>query len=156
MASSIGVSPVQPKAKLCQKCGRDVAHTKRLKDAHGHYWCTDCGAPGDLSGSSISGLVSPCPRCHAPTHATQMIRKDGKYVCPACASGNGKRKRKRAAVYASTPDSAAAETADRLAAALHHGRADAAPDADRTRRMLVIVTVLLLAAAGAYHLLGGA
>lgn len=29
-------------AKICCKCGANVAGQKRLKDHHGNYWCADC------------------------------------------------------------------------------------------------------------------
>ena len=31
-------------AKICCKCGADVAGRKRLKDHHGNYWCAACSA----------------------------------------------------------------------------------------------------------------
>ena len=71
--------------KLCHKCGKDVTHDRRMKDGKGHYWCADCGAV-DAS-INTSGLIAPCPKCHTPTHAKQLIRKDGIYVCEACATG---------------------------------------------------------------------
>lgn len=129
--------------KLCSKCGRDITHERRLKDAHGHYWCSDCGVPPEL-GATASGLISPCPKCHAPTHATQMMRKNGVYVCLACASGQKRKKGSgvHPAVHADEHGSAAA--------VVHHEMSDE----DRAKRNKVILAVcLIIAGAVVYYLM---
>lgn len=77
-------------AKRCTKCHKDLTGAKRLKDAKGQYWCPDCGV-GDTTttGSGVSSLMSPCAKCKASVHATDLIRdpKTGSYICQNCSAG---------------------------------------------------------------------
>ena len=73
--------------KRCTKCQKDLAGAKRLKDSKGQYWCPECGV--GATPASGTNLVSPCPKCHTPVHAAQLVRdpKSGSYVCEHCAAG---------------------------------------------------------------------
>lgn len=73
--------------KRCIKCGADVTGQQRMKNAKGEYWCMNCGAKEESASTTPANLISPCPRCKQPVHAAQLVRKDGQYVCEACASG---------------------------------------------------------------------
>lgn len=74
--------------KRCVKCGVDVTGQQRMKNAKGEYWCMNCGAKEEVA--KPADLVSPCPLCKQPVHAANLVRKDGQYVCEACATGTGK------------------------------------------------------------------
>lgn len=70
--------------KRCIKCGADVTGQQRMKNAKGEYWCMDCGAKEEAAKTAT--LVNPCPVCHTPVHAANLVRKDGRYVCESCAT----------------------------------------------------------------------
>ena len=48
-------------AKICCKCGADVAGKKRLKDHNGQYWCADCAHEDEKKKRMIDGGV--CAGC---------------------------------------------------------------------------------------------
>lgn len=70
--------------KRCVKCGVDVTGQQRMKNARGEYWCMNCG--GKEQSTQSASLMNPCPTCKQPVHAANLVRKDGQYVCEACAS----------------------------------------------------------------------
>ena len=48
-------------AKICCKCGADVAGKKRLKDHHGAYWCADCSADDEKRKRLLdNGICAGC------------------------------------------------------------------------------------------------
>lgn len=48
-------------AKICCKCGADVAGRKRMKDHHGAYWCADCSSADEKRRRLIeSGICAGC------------------------------------------------------------------------------------------------
>jgi len=69
-------------AKICCKCGADVAGKKRMKDHHGAYWCADCARDDEKKKRMIEGGV--CVGCgdffqpHAITVVGQAV------YCKAC------------------------------------------------------------------------
>ncbi len=58
-------------AKICCKCGADVAGRKRLKDHHGNYWCADCSAADQKRQRLIEqGICAGCGDAFQPPELT--------------------------------------------------------------------------------------
>jgi len=69
-------------SKLCCKCGADVTHIKRMKDAQGRYWCYDCGAADEMHRDASSLVV--CPTCKKAYPPRRMVKHGELYVCTHC------------------------------------------------------------------------
>jgi formylmethanofuran dehydrogenase subunit E len=81
-STKLDASETPTGAKRCIQCGRDVSHSKRMKDSRGRYWCYDCGAADQArKGSS---LMTPCAKCGKPTAPQDLHRSGEQYVCGAC------------------------------------------------------------------------
>src|SRR5687767_7350054 len=48
-------------AKICCKCGVDVAGKKRVKDRQGNYWCADCSRADEKRKRLVEGGI--CAGC---------------------------------------------------------------------------------------------
>ena len=48
-------------AKICCKCGCDVAGKKRIKDSQGQYWCADCNLADERKRRLVEGGI--CAGC---------------------------------------------------------------------------------------------
>ena len=48
-------------AKICCKCGVDVAGKKRVKDHQGNYWCADCSRADEKRKRLVEGGI--CAGC---------------------------------------------------------------------------------------------
>ena len=48
-------------AKICCKCGIDVAGKKRVKDRQGNYWCADCSRADEKRKRLVEGGI--CAGC---------------------------------------------------------------------------------------------
>jgi hypothetical protein len=76
--SKTGVLCVMPSttiagAKICCKCGADVAGKKRLKDHSGNYWCADCNLADEKRKRLLEmGICSACGQ-HFPGHDLTLI-----------------------------------------------------------------------------------
>ena len=69
-------------AKICCKCGADVAGKKRLKDHHGHYWCADCAKEDEKQKRLVEGgICSGCGDFFQP-HAITVVGH--KVYCQRC------------------------------------------------------------------------
>lgn len=68
--------------KHCIQCGRDVSHSKRMKDSRGRYWCFDCGAADEARKGN--GLMTRCAKCGRPTLPQHLYRSGENYVCGDC------------------------------------------------------------------------
>ena len=69
-------------AKICCKCGADVAGKKRLKDHHGNYWCQDCSLADEKRKRLISGGV--CAGCGEQFQAQQLTLIGNETFCRPC------------------------------------------------------------------------
>jgi membrane associated rhomboid family serine protease len=69
-----------PAVKVCVKCGRDVAHEKRVKDPQGRYYCAACyegtkkAAAGATAGA-VSGAATGAPGGGGEAGAEQDVLK---------------------------------------------------------------------------------
>lgn len=72
----------QAGTKRCIQCGRDVTHSKRMKDSRGHYWCYECGAADEARKGH--GLMTPCAQCGKPTPPQHLHRTGQRYLCGDC------------------------------------------------------------------------
>ncbi|HZN66742.1 MAG TPA: hypothetical protein VFB66_15735 [Tepidisphaeraceae bacterium] len=68
-------------AKICCKCGADVAGQKRMKDSAGQYWCVDCAKADEKKKKLIEGGI--CAECgqHFPRHDLNIVG-DSAYCRP--------------------------------------------------------------------------
>ena len=69
-------------AKLCCKCGTDVAGKKRLKDHDGRYWCADCSAADEKRKRLIAGGI--CAGCGETFHGPGLTLIGDNTYCKPC------------------------------------------------------------------------
>jgi hypothetical protein len=69
-------------AKICCKCGRDVAGKKRLKDHSGRYWCADCGNSDEKRKRLIEGGI--CAHCGEAFHGHELTVIGDSTFCKRC------------------------------------------------------------------------
>jgi hypothetical protein len=114
-------------AKICCKCGADVAGKKRLKDHHGNYWCAECSAADEKKKRLIEGGI--CAGCgqHFPPHGVTVIGDET--FCKACLKT---RARKETGTFA-------ASIKDMLSGSRDHDK--------RTVLTMLIISAVLVAAA---------
>lgn len=68
-------------AKVCTKCGADVAGKKRLKDHQGRYWCADCSTSDEKRRRLLeSGICAGCGEAFHGHHLT--VIGDNTYCKP--------------------------------------------------------------------------
>jgi hypothetical protein len=71
------------KQKVCCVCGKDVTHSKRMKDAAtGRYWCFECGSSNPVH--KAHAMDVPCPECKKHVPPTAMVKYRDHYVCAEC------------------------------------------------------------------------
>jgi hypothetical protein len=68
--------------KTCCKCGADVTHVKRMKDAQGRYWCYDCGAADAMHRDPHSLVI--CPTCKKAFAPSRMVKDGDIFICATC------------------------------------------------------------------------
>ena len=69
-------------AKICCKCGADVAGRKRMKDHHGRYWCAECSQSDEKRKRLLDNGI--CAGCGEPFH-TQLLTVIGDATyCKPC------------------------------------------------------------------------
>jgi hypothetical protein len=83
-ATSAAVAPAAPPpgAKICIKCGKDVTHAKRAKDAKG-YWCYECHK-ADLRRERAEKPRARCPQCGRLVPAESITTYHGITLCAKC------------------------------------------------------------------------
>ena len=69
-------------AKLCCKCGRDVAGQKRMKDHMGRYWCVDCGKSDEKKKRLLDSGV--CAGCGEAFHRHELSVIGDATYCKRC------------------------------------------------------------------------
>ena len=69
-------------AKICCKCGADVAGRKRLKDHHGNYWCAECSASDEKRKRLLENGI--CAGCGEPFHGQLLTVIGDATYCKAC------------------------------------------------------------------------
>jgi len=71
-------------AKICVKCGKDVAGQKRMKDSQGQYWCLDCGRADQQR--KIAGIPwGICSGCGESFPARALTVWGKRRYCTHCA-----------------------------------------------------------------------
>jgi hypothetical protein len=65
--------------KLCAKCGTDVTHQKRFRDAQGNYYCSQCAAPAPAPASAGTAIYHP-----PSEEIARQLRLVPKVTCPHC------------------------------------------------------------------------
>ena len=114
-------------AKICGKCGADVAGKKRLKDHSGNYWCADCNLADEKRKRLLEmGICSACGQ-HFPGHDLTLIGQET--FCKPCLKA---RARKETGTFA-------ASVKDMLSGSRDHEK--------RTVLTMLIVSAVLVAAA---------
>lgn len=105
--------PTSTGTKLCVKCGKDVTHDKRMKDASGAYWCLDCGeADSRTKHSASSAAGAQCEDCRGKYPPEQITTYENQTLCIGCAKA-----RQKAANGGVSPDDAAQQRFVRAIAA---------------------------------------
>ena len=69
-------------AKLCCKCGADVAGKKRLKDHDGRYWCAECNAADQKKQKLLAGGI--CAGCGEAFHGPGLTLIGDNTYCKPC------------------------------------------------------------------------
>jgi formylmethanofuran dehydrogenase subunit E len=78
-----GSSVVSEKKKICCKCGKDVTHAKRMKDATtGRYWCDACFESDPARAAHANDVL--CPECHKYVPPLAVTKAGDRYICGAC------------------------------------------------------------------------
>ena len=114
-------------AKICCKCGVDVAGKKRLKDSEGRYWCAECGASDEKRKKLIANGI--CAGCGEPFPRHDLTIIGDNTYCKPCLKT---RARKETAGFA-------ANVKDMLSGSRDHEK--------RTALTMLIISAILVAAA---------
>lgn len=76
------MSAPTPVAKICCKCGKDVAGKPRQKDHEGNYWCIPCSEADRLHQLHVqSGICEGCGESPGPA---ALVLMGGQNLCAAC------------------------------------------------------------------------
>ena len=69
-------------AKICCKCGVNVAGQKRIKDHSGNYWCAECNRLEQRREKLIEGGI--CARCGEAFHGPGLTLIGQQTYCARC------------------------------------------------------------------------
>jgi formylmethanofuran dehydrogenase subunit E len=69
-------------AKICNRCGRNVAGEKRIKDREGNYWCADCNRAHQKRERLIEGGI--CVGCGEAYHGPGLTLIGDETFCKRC------------------------------------------------------------------------
>ena len=69
-------------AKLCCKCGVNVAGKKRLKDHDGRYWCAECHTADEKRKKLVAGGI--CAGCGEAFHGPGLTLIGDETFCKPC------------------------------------------------------------------------
>ncbi len=70
--------------KTCIKCGADVTHRKRFKDAEGNYYCASCAAPAPPPVAVAPAATSAAPAQPHSEEIARQLRLVPRITCPHC------------------------------------------------------------------------
>ena len=114
-------------AKICCKCGLDVAGKKRHKDHEGRYWCAECNISDEKRKKLIANGI--CAGCGEPFPAHDLTVIGDSTYCKPCLKV---RARKETSGFA-------ANVKDMLSGSRDHEK--------RTALTMLIISAVLVAAA---------
>lgn len=93
-SASSGMPSVQPREKVCCRCGKDIGHHTRYHDSRG-YWCKQCHR---LDKKQTAPQGQPCAACGRKVPAAKLFADQGQRICGRCLREREEYRRKPKAI----------------------------------------------------------